>query len=539
MPSTVAATGLLRSKAALSTVRSVLAALVLLGLLGSVAAVVSYRADVAEAHRRVDDRVKNKGRVYADSLALHFQVLDAELRLLAERGMPALRARGPEVVASVRDDRLLFADGVVLLDASGAAVWREPANLALPDLADQPWLQRLLRGERSAIDQLTHDDANRLALALPLKDGSETTGVLVGLIAATDQLLFGSASADLLLVGSADQVLVPRDPPSWTKLKGFSQHLAQLRQQPQPRLFDVEGGALLMAAYPVRNTALVAVALESEKDAIAPIRARLNVQLAFLLAVQLTALGAFVLFLRRTWRAFLDAEQRATEQEKMAALGSAASLIAHEVKNSLNGLNAATALLTPNGDAALASRTIRGQVERLSHLARSLLSFSRPAASQRVPFELDAVVRETVGALSALPEWPEVTVTLELEPDVRLASDPLLIGTVVDNLARNAIEASVAAKDLGRQPAPKVLVRVTRGDHAAVLRVEDNAGSAAVELERRLGEPFYTTKSKGIGLGLAMTKKAVDSVGATLHFERLAAGSAFTVVFPMTPRQEG
>lgn len=532
MAATATATGMLRSKAALSAVRSALGGLVLLGLLGIVASVVSYRADVAEAHRRVEDRVKNRGRLYADSLALHFQVLDAELRLLAERGMPALRTRGPEVIASVRDDRLLFADGVMLLDATGTPVWREPAELDLPELTAQPWLQRLLRGERGAIDQLANDESNRLALAIPVRVGEQTTGVLVGLIAASDQLLFGPGADDLLLVGSADQVLAPREPPRWSRARGFAGQMSQLRQTPTPHGWDADGQKLLLAAFPLKDTALFAVAAEREDDAIAPIRTRLNVQLAFLLAVQLTALGGFLLFLRRTWRAFLDAEQRATEQEKMAALGSAASLIAHEVKNSLNGLNAATALLTPSGDVALASRTIRGQVERLGHLARSLLSFARPTPSQRVPLKLDDLVREAVGALSALPEWPEVKVALELEHDVRLASDPLLISTVVDNLARNAIEASVAAKDLGRQPTPKVVVQVKQRDGHAVLRVEDNAGTAAAELEQRLGEPFYTTKSKGIGLGLAMTKKAVEAVGATLTFDRLAEGSAFTVNFP-------
>jgi signal transduction histidine kinase len=151
--------------------------------------------------------------------------------------------------------------------------------------------------------------------------------------------------------------------------------------------------------------------------------------------------------------------------------------------------------------------------------------------------QLDALTAETVQALAALPEWPEAEVVVDLQPRVMLDSDPLLLTTAIDNLVRNAIEAVVAAKDVGAVSKPKVTVRVTTEAGAAVLRVDDNAGAASAELEVRLGEPFFTTKPRGIGLGLSMTLRAVEQLGGTLRFERLAHGSRFELRLPLDRRR--
>lgn len=531
----MAAQSPLRGRAALTTVRSVLGALILVALLGSLAAWLSYRADVTEARRQVRERVAQQGRLYADSLGLHFDVIRAELQRLADRGFVALAARDESVLAGIREDRTLFSDGVVLFDLQGRVVWSEPPTLApLPDTAAQPWFTLLLGVERPTIDEFAGDDSSRLAVALPVRENGKLAGALVGLVGASDRLLYGveGPGEQLLLLSSRERVLVPLTEPRWTHNPGFDAQVEVLRAAGGDATWSVDGHEVMAEAFPVKNTSLQVLALESEETSVAPIRRRLNVQLAFLLVVQLVALGAFVVFLRRTWRTFLDAEQRFAEQEKMAALGSAASLIAHEVKNSLNGLQAATSLLESGGEAALVTRTVKGQVERLAHLASSLLSFSKPSELRRVPVELDALTSETVQALSALPEWPEAKVTLELEPHVRLESDPLLLTTAIDNLVRNAIEAVVAAKDVGKVSAPTVIVRVKREGQRARVEVEDNAGGAPPELEERLGQPFFTTKPRGIGLGLAMTLRAVEQLGGTLRFERLAAGTRFELTLP-------
>jgi signal transduction histidine kinase len=523
----------LRGRAALGTVRSALAGLLVVALFGSFAAVVSYRADVAEVHRQVRDRVAHQGQLYADSLALHFDVLRVELQRLADRGYAALARRDAEVLAGVREDRALFADGVLLIDLTGRVAWSEPPGLTLDEPVAQPWFQHVLRQERATVDELTTDDSSRLAVALPVREGGALAGVLVGVVGGSDRLLYGveAPGEQLLLLSSRERVLLPLAEPAWSRTPEFAQRAQALLAAPGDASWALGGGDTLAEAFAVRGTDLLVLSLQSEEQAVAPVRRRLNLQLAFLLVMQLAALGAFVLFLRRTWRAFLEAEARYAQQETLAALGRAASLIAHEVKNSLNGLQAASSLLRAGGDPALAGQAITGQVDRLGHLARSLLSFARPVETRRVPVELDALVRQVVQGLSALPEWGECAVELELQPGLRLETDPLLLTTAIDNLVRNAVEAAVAAKDLGRTGAPTVRVTTAREAGQPVLRVEDNAGPAAPELEQRLGEPFFTTKSKGIGLGLAMTQRALEQLGGRLVFTRLDGGSRFELRF--------
>src|SRR5262249_51948211 len=165
----------------------------------------------------------------------------------------------------------------------------------------------------------------------------------------------------------------------------------------------------------------------------------------------------------RIYRTFLRVEAHAAEQERMAALGAVASLIAHEVKNSLNGLRAAVALQEAEGTAGLATRTIRGQTDRLAHLATPLLHFGQPPEPRAVRAGLDELDRETVDGLRVLPEFDEVRLTADLAEPVPVTCDPLLVATALDNLIRNAVEASVVAKDLGAVDEP--VVHISAGHH--------------------------------------------------------------------------
>lgn len=525
----------LQHRGGLQAVRSVLVGLVAVGLLGMVGAVVSYRADVGEARRQVKARVTRQARLYADSLALHFELLRAELQRLADRPFERLRAPDRELMSVVRDDRNLFGGGVGLLDLSGRVLWADPPGSVLAEGLDRTsWFQHVLATEKPAVDDFLGDETSRIAVALPVRDEGRLVAVLVGVVSASDRLLYGVAGPgeQLLLLSSRERVLLPLNEPTWSRTPDFPSRV-DLLQSHEPAEWTVQGDDMVADVFAVRGTSLEVLALETEATAIAPIRRRLNLQLTFLVVLQLVAVGAFTLFLRRTWRAFLEVEARVAAQEKMAALGTAASLIAHEVKNSLNGLKAAVNLLEAGGDAGLAMKTMRGQVERLEHLARSLLSFARPDETRLVQADIAAVVRETVQALATLPESAECAVDVDLPEQMPLATDPLLLATAVDNLVRNAIEAAVAAKDLGSTAPVRVRVSARRDDAQVVIAVEDRAGGPPPGFEAHVGDPFVTNKPRGIGLGLTMTRRAAEQLGGALHFTRTNDGSRFEVRLPV------
>jgi C4-dicarboxylate-specific signal transduction histidine kinase len=168
-------------------------------------------------------------------------------------------------------------------------------------------------------------------------------------------------------------------------------------------------------------------------------------------------------------------------------------------------------------------------VDRLGHLASSLLSFAKPSPPRIQAVRVDEAVEQTVEGLSAHPERHEVTVDCALEAPLVAEADPYFLVTALDNLVRNAIEAGIAAKDLGKIAQPAVRVRARRQEGEVVVEVEDNAGGLPAELEATLFTPFVSGKPRGIGLGLAMARRAMEQQGGSLAFSRTADGSRFTL----------
>ena len=513
--------------------------LVALGLLACLALLVpllGYRTDVAEAKRLLHARVTREAAVYADALDTHVRALVAEMERLASRPQVDLRDQttAPEqALLDFAHHNSAFFAGVAVLDDRGFAVWSEPKD-ALPatSLQSRRWFQRMLLRQAPVIDAL-EPGARTFVVAVPVLRGSEVTGAVVGLVDAERHVLPGgrtvSENLELVVADRAGDVLAPAVPPAWVNAQFFPDRLDALIAQGSGETLSLSGNPEFAVATHVGRTGLRLLLVADEAAMLAPVRQRFLAQLFLALVLQGLTVLLFTFFLRQSYRTWREMETRATQQEKLAALGTASSLIAHEVKNSLNGLKAAASLLGDGTDAALATRSIRGQIDRLGHLAQSLLSFGRPAVPQLTDASLGALVRDALDSVRALPEADEVTVETELETPVVVRCDPLLLATALDNLLRNAIEAAVAAKDLGRQPAPRIHVKTYAQGDSAWAVVEDNAGGPPPGFESQLFQPFVTSKPKGIGLGLSMTRQAVEQQGGRLGFERTEIGSRFTV----------
>jgi signal transduction histidine kinase len=513
--------------------------LVGLGLLAGLALLVpllGYRTDVAEARRLLHARVSREAAVYADALDTHVRALVAELERLASRPQVDLRdeTTAPEqALLDFAHHNSAFFAGVAVLDDRGFAVWCEPKD-ALPatSLQSRRWFQRMLLRQAPVIDAL-EPGARTFVVAVPVLRGNEVTGAVVGLVDAGRHVLPGgrtvSENLQLVVADRTGDVLAPAVPPAWVNAQFFPDRLDQLLAQGQGEALSLSGGPEFAVATHVGRTGLRLLLVADEAAMLAPVRQRFLAQLFLALVLQGLTVLLFTLFLRQSYRTWREMETRATQQEKLAALGTASSLIAHEVKNSLNGLKAAASLLGDGTNPVLAARSIRGQIDRLGHLAQSLLSFGRPAVPQLTDAALGELVQDALDSIRALPEADEVTVETELQTPLMVRCDPLLLATALDNLLRNAIEAAVAAKDLGRQPSPRIRVAAhAEGDSAWVV-VEDNAGGPPSGFEGQLFQPFVTSKPKGIGLGLSMARQAVEQQGGRLGFERTEIGSRFTV----------
>jgi signal transduction histidine kinase len=522
--------------------RSVVAGLVVAGVITLVGPVLSYRADVATIREQLQLRVSREAQVYAQALALYLGLLQSDLERLAQRPEVNLfdGSSAPEQVLldATHHGSALFGVGVAVLDRDGHAVWSEPTGLLekSESLRNHRWFQELLERGAPVFDS-SAAHSRTFVVGVPILRGGKIAGALAGFLDAASGSLPGwrqeLANDDLLVTNAAGDVFLPQTPPAWTRDVDLSSLMGHLLAEPEGALLTIGGRHQLAAATAIGSTGLRLALVTDEDRVIAPARARLLWQLAIVGLLQLATITLFSVFFRRIYRTFLRVESHAAEQERMAALGGAASLIAHEVKNSLNGLRAAVALQEAEGAGGLATRTIRGQTDRLAHLATSLLHFGKPAEPRAVSTRLDQLAREAVDGLRVLPEFDEVKLTTELSDAVPVTCDPLLVATALDNLIRNAVEAGVVAKDLGAVAEPAVRVAAGQVDGHGYVVVEDNAGGPAPDVEARLFEPFVTAKPKGIGLGLAMARRAMEQQGGSLSFERGAAGSRFVIRLPV------
>ena len=221
--------------------------------------------------------------------------------------------------------------------------------------------------------------------------------------------------------------------------------------------------------------------------------------------------------------------------ERLRLLGEAVNLIAHEVKNSLNGLRVGLDLILKGERPDLATRHrhavtgLRTEMERLSGFTTELLTFSKGVVPRPVPLDLAELSRK-VSDLQR-PRADDLGVALHHAStgrEVRVRADPTLVHIVVANLVGNALDALAG----GLPSAPRVDVQVGRRDGVAEVRVRDNGPGVARHLVPRLFEPFVTGKPNGVGIGLALSRNVARAHGGDLVLETTDTGASFLLTLP-------
>ena len=162
------------------------------------------------------------------------------------------------------------------------------------------------------------------------------------------------------------------------------------------------------------------------------------------------------------------------DAERFAAMGKTSAAIAHELKNSLNGLGMAVELIAH--DPANAARVARlrpqvtGEIARLRDVVDSLLSFSRSPRIDRAPVDLSGVIGRAVGLLSELADERGVDLKVNAPPTLRTRCDGHKVQGVVVNLVKNAIEAG-----------KHVEVTLRLSDSEAIIEVADDGPGLSAE----------------------------------------------------------
>jgi signal transduction histidine kinase len=246
---------------------------------------------------------------------------------------------------------------------------------------------------------------------------------------------------------------------------------------------------------------------------------------------------------------------RMKERDRLAALGSMAAGLAHEVKNPLGAIKGAAQLLEelvregPKNDADTKEflGIILEETDRLNRVVGSFLDYARPHAGNPVPVDINAAVKRTAQILGS-QHSEDVEMRLELadsEPKARI--DPEKLRQVLMNLVQNAVQAMDSRGKVTITTAQRRVPRASwvapaserpgqlRGDDGEVVEiaVHDTGPGISQKVLKNLFVPFFTTKDQGTGLGLAISQSIVQNAGGGIHVQsQPGAGTKFVITLP-------
>jgi PAS domain S-box-containing protein len=231
-------------------------------------------------------------------------------------------------------------------------------------------------------------------------------------------------------------------------------------------------------------------------------------------------------------RELRQAQERLVRQERLAVLGQLAGSVSHELRNPLGVISNAVyylSLAQPQADPKVLEylEIIRAEMRIADKIVADLLNYARLKTAEREPVTVEPLILRT---LERYPVPKEVDLTLKIQPDLPLVwVDSDQITRVLGNLLVNAFQAMEGHGEL-------VLRAYTvTEDHLVSIVIEDTGGGISPENLTKIFEPLFTTKARGIGLGLAICKNLVESNGGRIEVDsELGKGSTFTVSLPTT-----
>jgi signal transduction histidine kinase len=275
---------------------------------------------------------------------------------------------------------------------------------------------------------------------------------------------------------------------------------------------------------------------------------RVEQRMTLRLTASVAAASALVAFafglagLNRRYGALSEKHARAEEalrrRDRLAAMGELASTVAHEVRNPLNAASMTAQRLrreflssVPEGGPERAEledllAVMTSETQRIDRIVQQFLEYARPPRLAPEPVDLCALVRDAADRASSLALSRGVRIEVDAPGSDTSLVDPAQLREALDNLIRNAIDATPADGRIS------LAVRRDNAGHAIEVR-DTGRGIEPAELPK-IFDLYYTTKPDGTGVGLAVTQQIVTGHGGTIEVDsKPGAGTVMTVRLPV------
>jgi signal transduction histidine kinase len=230
-------------------------------------------------------------------------------------------------------------------------------------------------------------------------------------------------------------------------------------------------------------------------------------------------------------------------QEKLASLGVLAAGVAHEIRNPLTAIKARLFTLKKAvGERSTALRdahVIEREIGRLERIVRDVLLFARPAEPKSQLISAVVLLREVADLMRGQMEKLNITLTIAASTDATVRGDPDQLKQVLLNLVRNAAESIGECGQITLRLRTERTSLSGRTLDATILEVEDTGKGISPEVQKRLFDPFYTTKPAGTGLGLSIAARIVEQHGGALRCKtEFGHGTTFRIALPLIASNE-
>lgn len=253
-----------------------------------------------------------------------------------------------------------------------------------------------------------------------------------------------------------------------------------------------------------------------------------SVQLGIPFFIEYTLLHSMIMWMAILLIETLSENERMRNElrqvEKMQVVGELAAAIAHEVRNPMTVVRGFTQLLKEQQQDQRYYDLILTEVDRAESIINDYLSYAKPRVSCKDLVDLKKELLQIINILSTFAVMSKVQIEYQLEEKLSIQADSKKLAQALVNIIKNAIES---------MPNGGLLqVKAYRTFNRICIEIQDTGVGMSKEEITRLGNPFYSTKEKGTGLGLMITYRIIEAMNGKIRVKsKKGTGTTFFIEF--------